>query len=319
MTPKNIANSLGLKTYNIENYEVQLYQDPEVWLPYSASSMLSFLIREHYLEKTSNKRVLDVGTGSGIIGIMCGLLGANEIYLSDYCKAASDMAEKNALQNGIQAKGIQSDRFEKFKGQQFDFIISNPPVQPWLFTNSLDQEHRINSAAWNEAGNSGRLVLDSLIQESKVFLSEKGKVITSCSSRHGHQTTINLLNQHWPNQWQEIFISEHQIDTDYHQPYMTIWKNLQANDFDLRVYQKDHYGQRFSYQKDKHNVSYCLTHIEHLGQKIPVKIYEELGQSRVFNQENEKILDLNKGDQRLPGASIDDQWYYTYHLLCLEL
>ena len=317
MTPEKIENTFEVKPYTIENHHIKLYQAPEVWLPYSASNMLSFLIQGRYLDQIAGQSILDLGTGSGIIGIVCGFFGPSKVILSDYCKAAADIAQKNAFLNGVVAQGVQSDRFESLQGQKFNFIISNPPVQPWLFTDSQLQEDRISAAAWNEAGSNGRLVLDSIIKDSKSFLHSFGEVITSCSSRHGHIHTIKLLDQYWPNSWEEIFVSEHFVDSGYHQPYMDIWKKLQEQDLDLRVYQKDDQSRRFTFQQDAQGDFFWITEINFLNKLIPVKIYKDLDKARVFNQQGEKILDLSAEDTLVPGYPIDDTWYYTYHLLRL--
>ncbi|MDX2306544.1 MAG: methyltransferase [Microscillaceae bacterium] len=319
MTPNQIEKVLEIKTYSIAHLEIALYQDPDVWLPYSATEMLNFLIQNNYLSSLKDNSVLDLGTGSGIIGIACEMLGATNVILGDYCAAAVVSAEQNAQLNRLHAKGVQSDRFASFSGQAFDLIISNPPVQPWLFTDTSHRENRLSTSAWNEAGYDGRLVLDALICESKNLLSHQGQVITSCSSRHGHRQTLALLEQYWANQWEEIFVSEHIIDPNYHKPYMNIWLKLQDEDLDLRVYQKDGEGRKYAFQKDNKRAFYLLTEWEIAGDLIPVKIYKELDSYRIFNQNKEKILDLTEEDYHFPELSLAQPWYYTYHLLRLKI
>ncbi|NLD10464.1 MAG: peptide chain release factor N(5)-glutamine methyltransferase [Clostridiales bacterium] len=78
--------------------------------------------------------VLDVGCGSGAIGISIAKLGKRvKVTCSDISKDALTVAEKNASLNGV-GKDVEfksGDLLEPFKGhfkkRKFDMIISNPP------------------------------------------------------------------------------------------------------------------------------------------------------------------------------------------------
>ena len=82
-----------------------------------------------------NARVLDLGTGNGILGILlCGKTNLSKIYGIEIQKEVSEMAKKSILLNNL------SDRFEiindniknlgkYFKNDYFDAIISNPPYK----------------------------------------------------------------------------------------------------------------------------------------------------------------------------------------------
>jgi methylase of polypeptide subunit release factors len=217
---------MNLEEYTVCGHKLSLLSNPDVWSPYSATEMMSFLIEEGYLNHLDNLRVLDLGSGSGIIGILCGYLGAKEVTLSDYSHSAVQQALKNAQLNSVKAKGVQSDRFARFDGEEYDLIISNPPVQPWLYTEVMREDQRVNAASWNEAGKDGRLVLDALIQESQQYLSNNGTLITSGSTRHGHKQTIRLLEKYWKDNWKLIYAAEHAINRNYHQPYMPSWQQM---------------------------------------------------------------------------------------------
>ncbi len=81
------------------------------------------------------KRVLDLCTGSGCIGLSIGVLGAPaSLVLSDISAAALRVAEQNGRQLAAEESGLRSvqmefvcgDLFENIKGV-FDIIVSNPP------------------------------------------------------------------------------------------------------------------------------------------------------------------------------------------------
>nr|VFK47879.1 MAG: Ribosomal protein L11 methyltransferase (PrmA) [Candidatus Kentron sp. TC]VFK59473.1 MAG: Ribosomal protein L11 methyltransferase (PrmA) [Candidatus Kentron sp. TC] len=74
---------MDMKKYDICGHEVALLSQPDVWSPHSAVEMTTYLVEAGYLRGLENRRVLDMGTGSGVIGILCGLLGAKSVTLSD--------------------------------------------------------------------------------------------------------------------------------------------------------------------------------------------------------------------------------------------
>ncbi len=311
-----LSGELDLFSKQFAGKNLNFFSDPAVWAPYSAGEMMDFLFQAGYLSELADKTVLDMGTGSGIIGTICGTLGAKEVWLSDYSEAAARLAQKNAEANQVKGIGIQSDRFRAFGDQTFDLIISNPPVQPWLYTDQHDPLHRLSSAAWNEAGKDGRLVLDALISESDQYLSTRGQLLTSSSSRHGHRQTLALLDQHWGDRWKIIYSSEHPIDPNYHQPYMRTWRHLQRLDGDLRVYQKDAQGRCFAPYQDENGQALLISTWEQAGESIPVKILKSQA-SRVVVQDfsGEKLAEIPTDDPRLPSETADSQWYYQYYLL----
>lgn len=283
--------------HEIQDYQIKMYEDPEVWAPYSAIEALSFLNQNEYLSNLENKNLLDIGTGSGIMGIFCGLLGAKNVVLSDYSQPAVDLAIENAKLNDLQVAGIQSDCFEAFQNQTFDYIISNPPVQPWLYTNLEDLEHRKDGATWNEAGADGRLVLDALLKEGRDYLTPNGEMIFSCSTRHGHQKTLQLLNEYWAYSWEIIFSIEHHLDLDYHGPYVQTWLHLQEKDLDLRIYQKDEANKRYSIQGNN-----LICQID--GK--PIKISPHTEELKIVEKE---------GNSLLPQTKQLEEWTYEYYLI----
>lgn len=74
------------------------------------------------------QRVLDLGTGSGVIGITLALERPQwQVTLSDISPAALHVAEINAQRLSAPVKFIQSDLFSAMADQRFDLIVTNPP------------------------------------------------------------------------------------------------------------------------------------------------------------------------------------------------
>lgn len=75
------------------------------------------------LMDVKDKDVIDVGCGSGILGISAKICGAKSVYMCDIDAQAVDFARENARLNGVDAVIEQTDLLE---GEQTaDFIFAN--------------------------------------------------------------------------------------------------------------------------------------------------------------------------------------------------
>jgi len=76
-------------------------------------------------------KVLDLGCGCGLVGIVAArLCGEENVMLSDVDPMTVEVAARNAARNGV--SGVQatvSDGFTGIDGTGFDLILSNPPYQ----------------------------------------------------------------------------------------------------------------------------------------------------------------------------------------------
>jgi len=116
-------------------YKIDVLIKNEPFSFYSATGIFSkkkldngsrLLIETAQIKKKA--KILDIGCGSGVIGIYTALKNPGcEILLSDINKRAIEIAEKNikfySLDN---AKAMHSDLYSSFD-DTFDIILSNPP------------------------------------------------------------------------------------------------------------------------------------------------------------------------------------------------
>ena len=78
--------------------------------------------------KDKEARVLDIGTGSGCVGISIAKLCPNaDVTLLDYSEAILEVASENAKLNGVEVKLQHCDILEEMPEGKFDVIVSNPP------------------------------------------------------------------------------------------------------------------------------------------------------------------------------------------------
>lgn len=76
-------------------------------------------------------RVLDLGCGSGLVGILAAkLCGAENVVMCDIDPLAVEIAGRNAARNGVGGvKAVVSDGLTAVEDAGFDLILSNPPYQ----------------------------------------------------------------------------------------------------------------------------------------------------------------------------------------------
>lgn len=76
-------------------------------------------------------RVMDLGCGCGIVGILAAKrCGEENVVMSDIDPNAVDTARKNAALNGVPGvMAVVSNGFESVDEAGFDLILSNPPYQ----------------------------------------------------------------------------------------------------------------------------------------------------------------------------------------------
>ncbi|MDA9210558.1 peptide chain release factor N(5)-glutamine methyltransferase [Methylophilaceae bacterium] len=109
-------------------YDMEFYINSNVLIPRQDTELLiDLIIREYNSQKKTD--ILDLGTGSGVIGIVLGNKFKNStILLSDISLNATYIAKKNILRHNLKnVSVIQSNWFSKIPKKKFDVIVSNPP------------------------------------------------------------------------------------------------------------------------------------------------------------------------------------------------
>jgi release factor glutamine methyltransferase len=76
-----------------------------------------------------DKKVLELGAGSGLISIYCAKQKA-VVTATDISAIAIENIKLNTLSNNVSINIIKSDLFDEIEKQEFDFIIINPPYFP---------------------------------------------------------------------------------------------------------------------------------------------------------------------------------------------
>lgn len=148
----------------------------------SDDSALAAMAVESSLSKIKGKiSVLDIGTGTGILGLVAGTNGrVKNLTFGDINPIAVRLAQKNYLKNkeivGAKCRFVKTDLFSRIKGR-FDLIIFNAPYLP--------ADENTNSKALNRAlngGEDGMEVCLKFMAGLKTHLSKSGKALMVISS-----------------------------------------------------------------------------------------------------------------------------------------
>lgn len=148
----------------------------------------SRFLGEHVLSlDLRGKTVLDMGTGSGIIGLCAARAGA-EVVSVDINPAAVECARVNAATNRLseRIRCIHSNLFSSLSaGERFDCIVWNPPF--YRSAPRSDAEYAWNAGADCEA-------LRSFAADSDKYLKEGGMVLLILSSDIAEDRVLDFFS-----------------------------------------------------------------------------------------------------------------------------
>lgn len=114
---------------NIQGEQLMLETQPGLFSPEHADrGTLAMLSTVNF---QPGMRVMDLGCGCGIVGILAARkCGEENVVMSDVDPAAVETAAQNAGSNGVgNVKIVLSNGFDSVDEAGFDLILSNPPYQ----------------------------------------------------------------------------------------------------------------------------------------------------------------------------------------------
>lgn len=129
---------------------------PNPEITYSTSMILE------NIPSLSGMRVIDIGTGTGVIAIESALWGAKEVIATDISDIALENATTNIKKNNVDntVKVVKTSLLNGIEGK-FDFIFANMPI--------LDE-------VWASGNIEVESIIESLLVSAKSKLNEGGKI-----------------------------------------------------------------------------------------------------------------------------------------------
>ncbi|MFG0290187.1 MAG: class I SAM-dependent methyltransferase [Rhodopirellula sp. JB044] len=159
---------------------------------------------EHHLVDfiESDRRVLDVGCGSGVITVFAALK-SKHVTAIDISPQAIENTKQNCLAHNIENVTIkQSDMYAEVDGKRFDYIVSYPPLyegafesqdQQWCTSNNFVQDLFKGAADHLEPGGKLVVLLPKKFRVSPIELSEKyGLEYESAVAHHNRSLATRL-------------------------------------------------------------------------------------------------------------------------------
>ncbi len=154
--------------------------DPRALIPRPETEILvEIVLKVIRAELSSRTRLLDVGTGSGVLAITFALECPNlQIIGSDVSPLALNLARENAERQGLNRRieWVESDLLSSVSGP-FDFLVANLPYIPTAELLKLAPEVKRDPQLALDGGPDGLVVIRRLLLEAPKVLRDGAFVI----------------------------------------------------------------------------------------------------------------------------------------------
>ncbi len=173
-----------VQTYQIGRHRVAIACRGTVLPPTPYSLFLA-----DNIPKMPGSTVVDVGAGSGILGIVARLQGARRVYVLDTNPEAIavtiENAERNAVRDGFVPLPTGQTMLPLPVGTSIDFLICNPAQLPMLEPSGADDPFY--------AGTDGRQMIEGVIRETPQWLSKEGRLLMLHNSLTDFPASVRLM------------------------------------------------------------------------------------------------------------------------------
>ncbi|NKY97037.1 HemK2/MTQ2 family protein methyltransferase [Nocardiopsis alborubida] len=162
---------------------------PGVYPAQEDTSLLRTVLRQR--GRVAGRSVLDVGSGTGALGIEAFRAGAASLTSIDLSRRSVLASWLNSRLHGVPATVRRGDLFAPVAPHRFDLVLANPPYMP--APGRRLPRHRM-ARCW-DAGPDGRILLDRICAGAPSVLSEDGALLLVQSELADEQATLNQLKK----------------------------------------------------------------------------------------------------------------------------
>lgn len=156
------------------------------------------------------KRILDLCTGSGCIGIACAYAFPEaQVVAADISEEALAVARVNVEQHKLQDRVtlVQSDLLDGVEGE-FDLMVSNPPYVDAQDMAVLEEEYKQEPVLGLESGEDGLNATRVILAKAKQYLSDDGLLVVEVGN--SEEALVHAYPQ-LPFVWQEFEFGGHGV------------------------------------------------------------------------------------------------------------
>ena len=164
---------------------------PDVFIPRPETELL---VEEALARLGENDRVLDVGAGSGCVGIAIKKKRPSaRVIACDLSRPALRVAAANARRLEAEVEFVEVDLVYAFAPSSFDLVVSNPPYVPLLALAGLQKEIRSEPAQALFAGEDGLEMYRKLTKAAARVLRPGGRLLMELgyTSRSAVEAMLN--------------------------------------------------------------------------------------------------------------------------------
>ena len=179
-------------------------QDTEVLVEKMIEILKNNILKNKNLEKNLkiHPKILDIGVGSGIIGITAALEIKDSYVLGvDISEKALETAEKNKeLLKVPNIKFLKSNLFENIEFNQFDMIVSNPPYISLNEIGIMSDDtllHEPSEALFAE--NDGLYFYYEICQKASDYLADFGYLLFEIGYKQGKNVAEIMTSSGFKN------------------------------------------------------------------------------------------------------------------------
>ena len=177
-----------------EFYGNRFFVDENVLIPRPETEELVELAKieiQNLKSKIQNLKLLDIGTGSGIIPITLKKHFPNaEIYAIDISEKALEIAKKNAEFHQANIQFIQQDYLNTELEKNYDIIISNPPyigIEENIEIEDYVKGFEPNIALFSPTSDA-LIFYKKIAKDGEKYLNENGMVFLEINQKLGKET-----------------------------------------------------------------------------------------------------------------------------------
>lgn len=175
-----------------EFYGRDFIVSPDVLIPRPESEMIVDITKELSKENTI-KSIIDVGTGSGCLGITLAKELSAEVVLTDISDAALAVATKNARKHNVDASFFQSDLMSYIPTRTFDLIVANLPYVDTSWQRSPETDYEPATALF--AADNGSALIKKLVTQLNPYLHARSFVVLEADPCQ-HADIIDFAHSH---------------------------------------------------------------------------------------------------------------------------
>ena len=169
---EDLPSNFRTIVYKINDSVLEFTSDLGVFSKNKVDFGSDLLIRTFLNSGISNRSLLDVGCGYGIIGITLSKLANMKSTLVDVNKRAVHLTNMNIKANGVDAVSFESNIYDNVE-DDYDVIITNPPIR------------------------AGKKVVLDILLKAKEHLSKSGELWLVIRKDQGAKSVFEVLKENY--------------------------------------------------------------------------------------------------------------------------